>query len=179
MGGKIEVHSVYGEGSTFSVELPLQFGTADDLAQEYVAVPQFTASRARVLIVDDVDVNLEITRYMLEPFAVQTEVAHDGREAVRLVEREHFDLVLMDHMMPIMDGIEATQLIRAHEQEAAQESGEPPTHIAIIAQTANAISGVEEMFAREGFDGFISKPIDATDLARALYKHLPKTLIDN
>jgi CheY-like chemotaxis protein len=179
MGGTIGVESVYGKGSTFSVELPLRFGQDSDLAQEDTAAPQFTARNARVLIVDDVEVNLEIARYMLEPFAVQTQVAMNGKQAIELIGREHFDLVLMDHMMPVMDGVEATRIIRQNELALEQSSGKPARHLAIISQTANAISGVEEMFANEGFDDFISKPVDAGDLARALFKHLPRELIDN
>jgi CheY-like chemotaxis protein len=109
---------------------------------------------------------------------VQTQVALNGREAVELVEREHFDLVLMDHMMPVMDGVEATQIIRRRERERAEQAGKPVAHLPIVALTANAISGVEKMFEKEGFDGFISKPVDEGNLARTLYELLPKDLID-
>ncbi|MDR0885687.1 MAG: response regulator [Clostridiales Family XIII bacterium] len=181
MGGSIYVQSVYGEGSTFSVILPLQAGTINDLEHNDADIPQFTARNARVLIVDDVEINLEITRYMLEFLEVQTEVALNGQEAIHLIEKEHFDLVLMDHMMPIMDGIEATRVIRKEERERAEnnpDNPEPATHLPIVALTANAISGVEEMFRKEGFDGFISKPIDRNNLVWALYELLPSDLIE-
>jgi signal transduction histidine kinase len=178
MGGSIDVKSIYGEGSTFSVTLPLITGTSADLPKAAAEVPKFTAKDARILIVDDVEINLEITRFMLESFEVQTDVALDGREAVDMLEHRQFDLVLMDHMMPVMDGIEATHILRRREQAQAEQTGQPPAHMPIVALTANAISGVEEMFRREGFDGFISKPMDMGSLARTLYELLPENLID-
>ncbi|MDR0817787.1 MAG: response regulator [Clostridiales Family XIII bacterium] len=178
MGGSINVESIYGEGSTFSVVLPLTIGTTDDLPHGEAKAPKFTAPGARILIVDDVEINLEITRFMLESFLVQTDVALDGEKALALLAKEHFDLVLMDHMMPVMDGIEATRIIRKREQEQEEQTGQPGGHLPVVALTANAITGVEEMFRREGFDGFISKPIDADNLAWTLYELLPHDLID-
>jgi CheY-like chemotaxis protein len=178
MNGTIEVQSVYGEGSIFSVTLPFEAGTVENLSHGDAAVPKFTACEARVLIVDDVEINLEVTSFMLERFKVKTEVAQNGEDAIKLIEQEHFDLVLMDQMMPVMDGIEATQILRKREQEQAERDGLPVARLPIVALTANAITGVEEMFKREGFDGFISKPIDANQLAWVLYDLLPKNLFD-
>jgi signal transduction histidine kinase/CheY-like chemotaxis protein len=169
MSGRVEVRSVYGEGSTFSVTLPLKEGVWADLPYSDVFYRKFTAPDARVLIVDDVAVNTEITEFMLEPFKVRTATAVDGRQALEMVQREHFDLILMDHMMPVMDGVEATRCIRALDG--------PESKVAIIAMTANAVSGVVEMFLAAGFDGYISKPMDATLLSAVLYEHLPKELI--
>jgi signal transduction histidine kinase/ActR/RegA family two-component response regulator len=169
MDGKVAVQSVYGEGSTFSVVLPLKEGVRADLPHHDAFYREFTAPDARVLIVDDVAVNTEITEFMLEPFKVRVATAVDGRQALEMVEREHFDLVLMDHMMPVMDGVEATRRIRELEGSASK--------IAIIAMTANAVSGVVDMFLSAGFDGYISKPMDATLLSMVLYEHLPKSLI--
>jgi signal transduction histidine kinase/ActR/RegA family two-component response regulator len=169
MSGHVEVQSIYGEGSTFSVILPLKEGIRADLPYNDVFYRTFVAPDARVLIVDDVAVNTEITEFMLEPFKVQTAAAVDGRQAFEMVQREHFDLILMDHMMPVMDGVEATKCIRALDG--------PESKVAIIAMTANAVSGVVEMFLAAGFDGYISKPMDATLLSAVLYEHLPKELI--
>jgi signal transduction histidine kinase/ActR/RegA family two-component response regulator len=169
MGGSVEVQSTYGEGSVFSVILPLKTGTRAELLHDSAVLREFTAPRARVLIVDDVAVNTEIAEFMLEDFKVQVEKAVDGRQALGMVQKEHFDLILMDHMMPIMDGVEATRHIR--------ELDGPASKVPIIAMTANAVSGVVEMFLAAGFDGYISKPMDAALLSAVLYDHLPKELI--
>ncbi|MDR0357549.1 MAG: response regulator, partial [Clostridiales Family XIII bacterium] len=169
MNGKIEVSSVYGEGSSFAIALPLKRGDESDLPKESEQLEKFTAPGSKVLIVDDVGINLEVAEYMLEPFAVECHLASDGEEAVKCVVAENFDLILMDHMMPKMDGIEATRRIRGMDTPAARTP--------IVALTANAISGNEKMFLDAGFDGFISKPIDESALTAVLSEFLPQELI--
>lgn len=169
MSGSINVESVYGKGSIFSVVLDLKRGSISDLPQSFDSSLTFTAPGARILVVDDVEVNLEIASFMLEPFEVEADFASDGFEAVEKVRAGSYDLVLMDHMMPRMDGVEATKCIR--------ELPLPLSMTPVVALTANAISGNEKMFASMGFDGFISKPIDVNVLARTLYEFLPDELI--
>ncbi|MDR1496740.1 MAG: response regulator [Clostridiales Family XIII bacterium] len=169
MNGEIEVKSVYGEGSTFIITLPLRAGAESDLPEKTESVEKFTAPGARILIVDDVEINLEIAEYMLEPFGVDCEMARDGVQAIEQVKNVAYDLILMDHMMPNMDGMEATRRIRRLDGSASK--------IPIIALTANAISGNEKMFLEAGFDGFLSKPMDAGALAEKLLAFLPDTLI--
>ncbi|MDR1013550.1 MAG: response regulator [Coriobacteriales bacterium] len=169
MGGSVGVQSVYGEGSTFTVVLPLKEGTPDDLPKVEIEYHAFKAPDAKVLIVDDVEVNIVIAEFMLEPFGVQVASVSDGKQALELVQKEHFDLILMDHMMPVMDGVEATRAIRGLDG--------PVSEVAIVAMTANAVSGVVEMFLAAGFNGYVSKPMSEAALSTALYEHLPKALI--
>jgi len=169
MDGKIEVESAYGKGSAFIITLPVVTGAETDLPNRKKELRRFTAPDAQLLIVDDVDINLEIAVYMLEPYKVKSDLAINGKEAVQKVQEKQYDLVLMDHMMPIMDGIEATRCIR--------DLNSPVANVPIVALTANAISGNEKMFQEAGFNGFISKPIDENALAEALYEFLPEERI--
>ncbi|MDR0350790.1 MAG: response regulator [Coriobacteriales bacterium] len=169
MGGRVEVQSTYGAGSTFTVTLPLVEGSPADLPDAEIEHLVFKAPDAKVLVVDDVEVNIVIAEFMLEAFDVQVASVSDGEQALEIVQKEHFDLILMDHMMPVMDGVEATRAIRALDGPASQ--------VAIIAMTANAVSGVVDMFLAAGFDGYVSKPMSEAALSTALYNHLPKELI--
>ena len=167
MDGSIDVVSEHGAGSTFTVRLPLPTGTPADLPPEDRAEAiRFIAPTARVLLVDDIAINLEITAYMLDDYKIQHDFAANGREAVEKAAQCPYDLILMDHMMPEMDGVEATLAIRA--------AGGPGSRVPIIALTANAVSGAVEYFMGNGFNGFLSKPVDDTALAQCLLQWLPK-----
>jgi CheY-like chemotaxis protein/anti-sigma regulatory factor (Ser/Thr protein kinase) len=169
MHGTIHVNSVYGEGSVFTITIPVTVGAQSDLPVTYDNVVKFTAPGAKILLVDDVEINLEIAEYMLEPYEVVCDLASDGEVALKMVQEKDYDLVLMDHMMPNMDGVEATKCIRA--------LAGPASTVPIVALTANAISGIEQMFKEAGFDGFLSKPVDEQALAQTLRKFLPDDLI--
>ncbi len=169
MRGRIEVQSKYGIGSTISALLPLKRGVRDDLPPVTEQALKFTAPTARVLVVDDVEVNIEIAAFLLEAYEVVVEKADNGLEAVQLASEYKYDLILMDHMMPVMDGIEATRLIR----QLPGDAGRVP----IVAFTANAIQGIESVFLEAGLNGFISKPLDTKQLSQALYEFLPDKLI--
>jgi CheY-like chemotaxis protein len=123
----------------------------------------FTAPDAKILIVDDVETNLKVAEGLLKPYKVAVDVCFSGREAINAVQAVRYDLVLMDHMMPEMDGIEATKKIR-----------EIKTDLPIVALTANALVGVKEMFLKNGFNDFLSKPIDVSKLNDVLIKWIPK-----
>ncbi|MDR0444041.1 MAG: response regulator [Treponema sp.] len=129
---------------------------------------KFTAPDARLLVVDDNAVNLQVAQGLLAPYQSAVDICTGGEEAVELVKSRSYDIVFMDHMMPGMDGIEATALIRAWEQE---RSG---ARIPIVALTADAISGMKEMFLSKGFDDFISKPVDVSRLDEILIHWIPK-----
>jgi signal transduction histidine kinase/FixJ family two-component response regulator len=125
----------------------------------------FTAPEARALVVDDLDINLKVVKGLLLPFKLKVDLCASGQEAVEMAEKISYDLIFMDHMMPGMDGLEATKLIR---KIPGQQS------VPIIALTANAVSGIKEMFLANGMTDFISKPIEIRKLEEALAKWIPE-----
>ena len=126
----------------------------------------FIAPDARILVVDDNSINLSIAVGLLEPMKVKCEVAQSGDEALEKIKQFKFDLILMDHMMPGMDGIETTQAIR----EQIPEAKDTP----IIALTANVIEGSKDMFINAGMVDMIAKPIEIKQLNRTIFAWLPQ-----
>jgi signal transduction histidine kinase len=128
---------------------------------------RFTAPEARVLIVDDIKTNLDVAEGLLSPYAMQVDTCLSGKEALRLAAENIYDLILMDHMMPEMDGIETTKAIRAL-------PGEYFKSLPIVVLTANAISGMRDMFLEMGFDDYISKPIEIIKLDTIIARWIPQ-----
>jgi len=126
----------------------------------------FTASDARVLVVDDIKTNLTITEGLLLPYQMQVDLCKSGAAAIEAVQSRHYDLIFMDHWMPEMDGVEATKRIRF--------LGGYCRDVPIVALTANAISGTQEMLMENGLNDFLAKPIDTTKLNSILEKWIPK-----
>jgi CheY-like chemotaxis protein len=172
MDGEISVESEPGKGSVFTVRMPQGIVGEGVLGREAVEnLMQFRIGKAgqvkkaqqiireympygRVLIVDDIETNLYVARGLMAPYGLSFETAASGFEAIKKIkDGAVFDIIFMDHFMPIMDGIETVKNIRALGY----------TH-PIVALTANAQAGQAEMFAENGFDGFISKPIDIRQL---------------
>jgi signal transduction histidine kinase/CheY-like chemotaxis protein len=170
MSGDITVTSQYGAGSVFTVAIPLKRGRAEDIQREEPEAVPFTAPKARVLLVDDIEINLEIASYLLNVYGIAPDTAGNGAESVEKVRNKEYDLILMDHMMPGMDGVEAVRNIRS--------MGGRNASVPIIALTANAVSGAREMFLASGFNGFLSKPIDSKALAEILLRWLPQELVE-
>ncbi len=130
--------------------------------------PRFTGVSA--LVVDDEPMNLVVATGLLREYKMFTDTADSGKEAIKKYESGEYDVIFMDHMMPEMDGVEAMKRIR----QVADESGRKPV---VIALTANALSGAREMFMKEGFDGFIAKPIDIAEFEHVMKRVLPEELI--
>jgi len=130
---------------------------------------RFTAPDAKALIVDDVDTNLKVASGLLAPYMMEVDLCNSGKKAIEAVKSKKYDIILMDHMMPGMDGVETTQIIRALGDEDPYYKKVP-----IIAFTANAVSGVVDIFMENGFDDFMSKPIDTIVLNTILEKWIPK-----
>ena len=175
-GGTISVDSKYGEGSVFTVMLPQKVAESSEPigvfapgsgkrpdGQQYRE--SFMAPEASVLVVDDNEMNLFVTQSLLKVTRMQMELCKSGQECLDRLAKKHFDVVLLDQMMPGMDGIET--LHRAMEMEGVRK-------IPFIAMTANAVSGAREMFLKEGFTDYISKPIDGILLERLVRKYLPE-----
>ncbi|MBP5556008.1 MAG: response regulator [Lachnospiraceae bacterium] len=133
----------------------------NDRAAEF----DYTAPDAKVLIVDDNEINLNIAEGLLEPLKMQITRATGGKEAIDLISKNKFDLIMMDHMMPEIDGIETTRIIRRLHKEYDE--------VPIIALTANAMEGSKDMFLSEGMNDFIAKPIEVINLVNTIRKWLP------
>ncbi len=125
----------------------------------------FTAPDAEVLIVDDNAINLTVAEGLLEPLKMKIETALSGKEAIGKISEHHYDIVFMDHMMPELDGIETTHIIRRFHREY--------NDVPIIALTANAVDGVKELFLKEGMNDFIAKPIEFRALISKVKQWLP------
>jgi signal transduction histidine kinase/ActR/RegA family two-component response regulator len=138
-------------------------------AKKGKAATAFTAPSARVLVVDDVVTNLKVAQGLMAPCNMVIDTCQSGAQAIELVKKNSYDLVFMDHMMPEMDGIEAVQLIRL----IGGSEGSYFKTLPIIALTANALSGMKEMFLSRGFNDYLTKPIDLLKLNKILEKWIP------
>ena len=128
---------------------------------------RFTLPEARALIVDDLAINLRVAQGLMAVYEMQIDCAENGSEAIEMTLRTKYDIIFMDHMMPGMDGIEATAAIRALE-------GEYFSKVPVIALTANAIYGMRDMFLTKGFNDFLSKPIEIAKLNEILERWIPR-----
>jgi signal transduction histidine kinase/CheY-like chemotaxis protein len=133
---------------------------------------RFTAPAARFLVVDDIATNLKVAEGLISPYKAHVDTSLSGAEAVEMVKRNAYDIVFMDHMMSPIDGVEATALIREWEKEQGAADGRQT--VPIVALTANAVSGMREMFLTQGFSDFLAKPIDISKLDDIIGKWLPK-----
>jgi signal transduction histidine kinase/DNA-binding response OmpR family regulator len=174
MGGDIAVKSEYGKGSSFTATFIQTFADSQLIGavsrNSYAALEnsqmRFTAPSARILIVDDIATNLKVAEGLMAPYKLKVDTCEGGKDAVKLVQENHYDMIFMDHMMPGMDGIKATKLIRALEKKYFKE-------VPIIALTANAVSGMQEIFLLNGFSDYLSKPIEVLKLNEIMEKWLP------
>ena len=128
---------------------------------------RFTAPNAKVLIVDDHLVNLKVAAGLMKPYNMKIITVSSGQAAIEALRTKDYDIVFMDHMMPEMDGVEATKIIRNLQGDYYQK-------VPIIALTANAVNGAREMFLESGFDDFLAKPIEISFLDRILRTWLPQ-----
>ena len=177
MSGELKVESEYGKGSTFTIVLPQKVEKYEAIgdfrvrAESFIQQQKnyhesFIAPDAKILVVDDSDMNLFVVENLLKKTKIQITRSMSGKDCLEKLTQDHYDVVFLDHMMPEMDGIETLERSKTLENSKNLETP-------IIALTANAISGVREMFLSKGFNDYLSKPVDSKALERMLQKYLP------
>lgn len=182
MGGRIEVESEYGQGSTFTIFLPQRVmgeETVGDFRKKFARAGEsmrkyresFRAPGAEILVVDDTPMNLVVVRELLKKTELHVDEAHSGAECLKMIRKKRYDVIFLDYRMPVMDGIETLKKMK-------EMSGHPNLDTPVIALTANAISGARERFLSEGFDDYMSKPIDGERLEEMLLIYLPEEKVE-
>lgn len=181
MNGSIEVESEYEKGSVFTVKIPqkvidkapignLEAANRKKREQEETEQKIFTAPEANVLVVDDNQMNLTIMRGLLKRTKIKVDLATSGKQCLELTKKKKYDIILMDHMMPDLDGVETLHIMR-NEEDNLNKDG------IVIILTANAIAGGREMYLDYGFNDYVTKPIEPNKLEELLREYLPPELI--
>lgn len=178
MGGEIFVESEYGIGSVFRVTLPQTIVDATPIGSSAYVKQEtekeefrvtFTAPKAKVLVVDDNVMNRVVVKGLLKHTLLQIDEAGSGAECLEMTKSTYYDIILLDHMMPGMDGVETLQRLRSQ--------GGVCDNVPVLVLTANAVMGVKEFYMSKGFDDYMSKPISGTKLEKMLLKYLPEDLV--
>lgn len=178
MHGTIKAESEFGHGSTFTVSIPFAIGDDSpigEIKERYNAGSgekyhaSFTAENAKILAVDDVEMNLDVFVGLLKRTGVKIDCALSGEEALQKMGQTKYDIIFLDHMMPEMDGIEVLKYLKA-------DVNNPNNSTPIIMLTANATMGADRKYLADGFDDYLSKPIHPLSLENMVIKHLPKNL---
>lgn len=182
MGGSISVDSVYHKGSTFTIEIKqrivnaqpigiINFAAQKQLNQRSRYKQSFTAPEARVLVVDDNDMNRMVVTKLLRGTKIKIDTVESGKECLRQTAENFYHVILMDHMMPDMDGEATLKAVRAQTKGFCQK-------VPVVALTANVMSNAEQVYQEMGFDGYLAKPINAALLEASLLKYLPPEIIE-
>lgn len=176
MNGTIDVESKYGHGSIFTATVPV-ISLMDEKIGDYKKRldkgrnqknkyhESFVSPNSRILFVDDNAMNLKISQLLLKETKITIDTATNGLEAIELVKKNVYDMVFLDHMMPLMDGVETLNRMK---------NDKYLRNTPVIALTANSVSGARDMYLDYGFSDYLSKPIDAKLLENTLIKWLPK-----
>ncbi len=180
MNGSLRVESVYGEGSVFAFTVPQRVASPELLgdyrerlrrvAEREYSREKFVAPEAKILAVDDNRVNITVAKGLLKRLKVQFDSAISGQECLAKFGKNDYDIILLDHMMPVMDGVETLHRL----QETERYRRKMPV---VIALTANAVTGAREKYLEEGFTDYLSKPIDHKKLEEMIRTYLPEDMI--
>jgi CheY-like chemotaxis protein/HPt (histidine-containing phosphotransfer) domain-containing protein/anti-sigma regulatory factor (Ser/Thr protein kinase) len=162
MDGRITVESVCGQGASFHVEIPKILGDEIQIQRFDGSDAGIYAPDALILVVDDNQTNLNVACGLLRIFGIEAETASSGKQAIEMIQQKQYDIVFMDHRMPVMSGVEATRILR-----------DIGIDVTIIALTASAIVGAREMMIESGMNDYLWKPIVKTELVRILKKWIP------
>ncbi len=184
MGGSIEVESTYGEGTTFTMTVvqtvvsrePVNLSNVNsvrvgEMKKMFKPTVMKSVSGKKILVVDDNSTNLAIAKKLLEPYQLVVDTASGGYAAIAKVKENEYELIFMDHMMPELDGVETTNIIRGLDMAYCKE-------VPIVALTANAVYGSREELLAAGFDDYVAKPIEVKQLEAVLRKYLGRGLMD-
>ena len=175
MDSTVVVKSDYGKGSVFSFKVkqgvvdPTPIGEYRRHRGELAKADdnrELVVLKADILVVDDNDMNLKVAKGLMKKLNVVPDTVNSGKKAIEMIKNKHYDIILMDHMMPVMDGIETLKLIRKNWLIDSSTT--------VIALTANAIAGAREMYLNEGFSDYMSKPIVPEQLEKMLETYLPE-----
>lgn len=174
MGGSVDVTSTYGEGSEFVVKIPQQTSGTSTLgdyeSRQSEGIKQYTEQFIlpgfKVLVVDDTKMNLKVFSALLKKTQIEVDTASSGAEAIEKCHNNKYHMIFMDHMMPEMDGIQCFDALRADDNNLSKNAP-------VIMLTANAISGMREMYLSHGFTDYIAKPFQMADVTRVILEHKP------
>lgn len=183
MQGEITVKSIYEEGSCFTAKIPQKIidktpmGDFDKRYRQYIHQSEeqaisLCAPDAKILVVDDVPMNLIVVKGLLKATKIQIDTAKNGASCLELVQKNRYDIIFLDHLMPEMDGIETLQNMKLLEEN-------PNRNTPVIMLTANAIVGAKEEYMEAGFTDYLTKPVQETLLHEMIMKYLPKELYES
>ena len=183
MGSTLDVRSKYGAGSEFSFNISQKVASWDPIgdyeaatervvAKQEEYAPKFVAPAARIIAVDDTEINLKVVRGLLRETKIRVDTALSGKQALDMMAATTYDLALIDHRMPIMDGVELLKHIRSNENNKNRD-------IPCIALTANVVENGRDMYVKAGFDDYLEKPVSGSRLENMLLRYLPKEKIEN
>jgi signal transduction histidine kinase/CheY-like chemotaxis protein/HPt (histidine-containing phosphotransfer) domain-containing protein len=178
MDGHLDIISNYGQGSEFSFSLKQKVVSPEPIGEyqhaieraieeEDIYIPALVAPDVNLLVVDDTEINLTVIKGLLKQTRIKITTCTSAKEALAEMEEKHFDIMLIDHRMPEMDGIELLRAIRANKENSNHDS-------ICIALTANVVDGVREMYLKEGFNDYTSKPVDGRKLEAMIASYIPE-----